>query len=249
MGKNKWTTTPKHLLRKMCVVDVIKDLKPGRFLEMGAGTGDFTKIFLESGYKGICYDISEITRNTLSQNLSSFRESAEVVSELATIPNKEFDYLIAFEVLEHVVNDEDVLRTWLRYLKPGGTFIMSVPAHMSSFGASDERVGHIRRYEKAGLNELLERLGFNHIDIYCWGFPLANITGKVGNSLQRNITDSKMTQVERSVWSGQERTQFERIVSIFLNKYTLIPFFMLQRLFYGKDLGEGYVVIAKIHSP
>lgn len=83
-----------------------------------------------------------------------------------------FDYLAAFEVLEHIEPDLAVLTEWTACLRPGGRAVFSVPAHQRKFGRSDER--HVRRYETKELHGLLERAGFSEIRIINYGLPSQN---------------------------------------------------------------------------
>jgi SAM-dependent methyltransferase len=240
----KWSVTPKHLLRWGCVNDVTNHWVPGRFVEMGAGTGAFTREFLSQGYEGVCYDLGVENRQILRANLSEF-SSVDIVDSLDSLLEGSFDYLLAFEVLEHIEQDLNVLRMWTSFVKPGGRVVASVPAHMKKFGPSDERVGHVRRYEKPELVSLFENAGFCSIEVFSWGYPLGNLTRLVSSAVQPNPGHDDMSKLERSVWSGRERTLLERMASWIANSVTLYPFLLAQRAFYGVDLGDGYVVIAR----
>jgi len=48
---------PKLILRESAVLDMTRDVLPGSFVEMGAGTGHMAKIFLDRGFHGACHDI------------------------------------------------------------------------------------------------------------------------------------------------------------------------------------------------
>ena len=66
-----------------------------------------------------------------------------------------FDLVCAFEVLEHIENDRAALLTWRNRVREGGWLLLSVPAHQCRFGPHDRLVGHFRRYDREGMNELL----------------------------------------------------------------------------------------------
>ena len=70
-----------------------------------------------------------------------------------------FDLVTAFDVIEHVENDERVFTELTRVMKPGGWLIFSVPLHPGRWTAFDEYVGHARRYAPVVLRELLGRHG------------------------------------------------------------------------------------------
>ena len=59
---------------------------------------------------------------------------------LPTVPDRTYDVIVAFEVLEHMEDDGDALRTWYQWVKPGGFVLLSVPAHAGRFGSCDNAV-------------------------------------------------------------------------------------------------------------
>ncbi len=70
------------------------------------------------------------------------------------------DIVTMLDVLEHLSDDNLALREVQRILKPGGALILSVPAYQHMWSAHDEALHHFRRYEKAGLNQVLKNAGF-----------------------------------------------------------------------------------------
>jgi SAM-dependent methyltransferase len=62
-----------------------------------------------------------------------------------------FDAVLAFEILEHVEQDQDVLDEIARVLRPGGMVAVSVPLHAALWSELDEACAHVRRYEPSDL--------------------------------------------------------------------------------------------------
>ncbi len=60
----------------------------------------------------------------------------------------QFDLVVAFDVLEHVVGDRDSIITLGSMLRPGGFFVATVPAYQWLFSAHDVAHHHHRRYSK-----------------------------------------------------------------------------------------------------
>jgi hypothetical protein len=58
-----------------------------------------------------------------------------------TFADGRFDYLLTFEVLEHVPDYRTALRECARVLKPGGTMLVSVPFHLGERTTVRARVG------------------------------------------------------------------------------------------------------------
>lgn len=71
-----------------------------------------------------------------------------------------FDFVCAFDILEHVVDDEGALGELTRVAEPGARLLISVPLHPEAWTAFDDFVGHYRRYEPEAIRDLLARHGF-----------------------------------------------------------------------------------------
>lgn len=69
-----------------------------------------------------------------------------------------FDYVLLFDVLEHLKDDERVLKNIYITMKScgAGALFLRVPASQFLYGASDEAIGHCRRYSAKSLKKLLE---------------------------------------------------------------------------------------------
>lgn len=240
------TKQPKLVLRESCIDDLSRDWPPGRFVEMGAGTGAMTKRFLDRGFSGACHDIGEDSRAMMRANLGRYAGRIEVVDDLGALPPRSFDYLFAFEVLEHIERDAEALAQWTGALKTGGRLLVSVPAHSRKYGRSDELVGHVRRYEKRELRSLLESAGFDGIRIVNYGFPVTELTRRFSNFLVRGDRSyDALNPEQRSVLSAQAKPRaINRWLRIFNAGALIQPFRIVQRWFYGADLGDGYVATA-----
>src|SRR5689334_21446745 len=96
---------PKLVLREACVLDASRDWRRGAFLEMGAGTGLMTQLFLDRGFDGACYDLGEDSRRRARVRLETYGSRMVVVDDVSELQPASFDYLFAFEVLEHIQDD------------------------------------------------------------------------------------------------------------------------------------------------
>lgn len=75
-------------------------------------------------------------------------------------PDRSFAGVFAFEVLEHVDDDDGLVGEIARVLRDDGLFVLSVPLGMAWWTRMDELSAHVRRYERAELFALLGRHGF-----------------------------------------------------------------------------------------
>jgi SAM-dependent methyltransferase len=113
--------------------------------------------------------------------------------DLKGIDDHAYDLIGSFDVIEHVPDDAASLASIARRLKPGGRFVMTVPAHQWMWSAHDVVNHHQRRYSKRALKRLveesplrLEKIGYLNSLL----FPLA-----VANRLKAKITRSESGDV------------------------------------------------------
>jgi SAM-dependent methyltransferase len=75
----------------------------------------------------------------------------------------EFDVVAAFDVIEHIDEDELVLRNLYRATKHGGYCILSAPQHMWLWSPVDDEACHKRRYSARELEAKAVSAGFRII--------------------------------------------------------------------------------------
>src|SRR6056297_1260018 len=140
-----WVPSPTYILRRAAVLDWLRDYPPGKVLEIGCGPGALLRDLADRGFSGTGVEVSEKARAIARQFLADNPEM-RVVANLPEQNSGAYDYVLAFEVLEHIENDVAALNDWLAYLKPGGIAFLSVPAHRSRWNVTDLSAGHFRRY-------------------------------------------------------------------------------------------------------
>ncbi len=70
------------------------------------------------------------------------------------------DTVVCINVLEFIEDDLAALRRMFRLLEPGGRLVLLVPQHERLFGSYDRALGHLRRYHRESLRQLLTQAGF-----------------------------------------------------------------------------------------
>jgi SAM-dependent methyltransferase len=157
-------------------------------------------------------------------------------------PGSSFDLVCAFEVLEHIDDDEGALRAWRELIRPGGWLLLSVPAWRKRLRAHDEAAGHIRRYKRDDLEQLAAKVGLTVERVVGYGFPLGNLLEGVWN-LAASSSSSRGTFAERTAQSGR-RFQPPAFTGP-ANQALTLPFALLQRASARTDLGVGLILLAR----
>jgi SAM-dependent methyltransferase len=131
------------------------------FLDLGCGTGGvLTAIDRERRDLALC--AGDALLAGLERAKRRVPRASFVQLDVRRLPyDREFDVIGIFDVLEHLDDDEAVLREVRRATKPGGGVIITVPQHPSLWSAVDEFSRHRRRYTRAGLLETVRRAGFD----------------------------------------------------------------------------------------
>lgn len=165
-------------------------------VDFGAGAGTFSRPVAQAGRRVVCVE----TDATLRQQL--LNAGLQVVQDLEGLGDASVDCIYSLNVLEHIADDEAVLRTWGRKLKPGGQVFVYVPAFQLLYTSMDRKVGHLRRYTRGELQGKLERAGLRvtrcrHADSI--GFA-ATLLYKLTDQGQGDINPRMLKLYDRAVF-------------------------------------------------
>ncbi len=129
-------------------------------LEVGCGTG-FVLAGLRQAIPGLRAAGGELFAEGLDIARGRLAGVPLYQLDVRRLPfDSEFDVLGAFDVLEHVAEDDLALHELFRAAKPGGILLLTVPQHAWLWSAADEYAHHERRYSKAPLLSQLRAAGF-----------------------------------------------------------------------------------------
>lgn len=132
-----------------------------RYMEIGCGTG-FVLSGVAQAYAQARVTGSEIFSTGLPYALERVPNAELLQMDARHIPYEdEFDVIGAFDVLEHIEEDEMVLSEMTRALHPNGGIILTVPQHPQLWSRQDEYACHVRRYKMGELREKVRRAGFH----------------------------------------------------------------------------------------
>jgi SAM-dependent methyltransferase len=84
-------------------------------------------------------------------------------------PDRSFTTVGAFDIIEHVLDDDSAFGELARVLTPQGSLVFSVPLHSDAWTGFDEMVGHCRRYDPPALVRALARHGLTIVESAVYG--------------------------------------------------------------------------------
>lgn len=150
-------------------------IKKMLILEIGCGAGSQLETLSKNGNKVVGSDINiKALGEAKKRGFEVFYQDIEKDIE----SNLQYDVVCAFDVLEHIKNDEAVLKNIYKLLKKDGFFIFTVPAFQSLFSSHDIYMNHRRRYSRKELKHKLLNNNFKPLDLYYWNsilFPLISL--------------------------------------------------------------------------
>ncbi len=155
----------------------------GTLLELGCGEGYGYQLLRDQveHYVGIDKNGTN-TRNWDPQRSDFFRIR---IPTLKNIPSNIFDYVVAFQVIEHIRDDKRFLTEIFRVLKKGGNLILTTPNRLRSFTRNP---WHIREYTADELGRLTRSV-----------FPQVLVKGINSSPQLENYLARHKAQVEKAM--------------------------------------------------
>ncbi len=202
-----WYRERRHLLRRQ-----LRGMRPGKALDVGAAGGGNTRVLRDLGWHATALEYGRDGAQVAQE-----RGLATVRGDATALPmaSGSLDLVVAFDVLEHLVDDLTAAREVWRVLRPGGHFLVAVPADPRLWSAHDVAVDHVRRYTRSTLTALLARAGFDQGPMSSWnvllrpvvamrrhvssgsGSDLDELSGFVNGGLRAIITAERYLPVGR----------------------------------------------------
>ena len=174
----------------------------GTVLEIGSGEGYGIMELapLADNYIAVDKYNTEISDELMKTNNITFIQTE--VPPLKEIEDNSIDFVVTFQVIEHIKDDEMFLKEIYRVLKPGGKVILTTPNSMMSLTRNP---WHIREYNPEQMGEMLK----NSFDNY-------DLKGVLGN-------DKVMDYYNKNKESVRKITRFD-----ILNFQYWLPRWLLQ---------------------
>ncbi|MEO8183080.1 MAG: class I SAM-dependent methyltransferase [Deltaproteobacteria bacterium] len=248
-----WVPSPTFVLRRAAVLKRLSSWAPGRVLEVGCGSGALLYELALRGFVGVGVEASPAAR-ILAEKLLAEQKGVRI-SEALPEDSATFDYLLSFEVLEHIEFDLAALSAWVERLRPGGQCLISVPAHSAKWNLTDTLAGHFRRYDRIDARRLVEQAGLSIRSIETYGFPATWLIERVrlvtrwAQLLHRGIDPTTIARGDavRTQQSGIARDMETKLFPIYgsrLGQRCWRWAARAQEQFAGTDWGISYLIAA-----
>ena len=188
-------TVPLDSYRIQSGLSLLPSTKKGRVLDIGCADGSLVKTLNEKGWNSFGIDLN-------FDNIKLALEKS-VISTLGDLSfdlpfrDHSFDVIVAFEVIEHLVDTRRFIKECYRILNPNGYLILTTP-NLASFSNRirllsgkypawmdyelESGSGHVRYYTSAILRSQSESLGFKFEKMTGSMLPVPGLSrfGKIG---------------------------------------------------------------------
>lgn len=200
----------------------------GNLLEVGCGVGRGLDILRESSEQYTAIDKNTKLIEQLSQQYPALKFIEQNIPPFRDVSDNSYDYVVSFQVIEHIAKDDLFLKEIHRVLKPGGKAIITTPNRTRSLTRNP---WHVREYKAQELAKLMGKY-----------FPKLALKGVQGN-------EKVEAYYQKNKLAVQKITRWD----IFNLQYLLprqilqIPYDMLNRLNRKKLQKNNDSLVNEIH--
>lgn len=148
--------------RNKIITELIEKYSPrDSFFDIGGGNGYMTKtiqdiipdtVLLEPGNEGVLNAKKRGVKNIICSTLHDADLHKESICSVGL-----------FDVIEHIKDDCNFLKSLFYYMKKKSFIFITVPAHNFLWSRHDDYSGHCRRYKESDLNNLVSESGFTPV--------------------------------------------------------------------------------------
>ena len=155
--------------RRQLLARAVAALTPGTALDIGAAGGGNTRVLSGLGWRAAALEFGADGAQVCAE-----RGIPVLRADAIRLPVRDgcLDLVVAFDVLEHLDDDKSAAHGSFEALRPGGVFLVAVPADPRLWSSHDEAVGHVRRYTRETLTTLLADAGFELGPMRSWNVLL-----------------------------------------------------------------------------
>lgn len=132
-------------------------------LEVGAGHGTFTQTLSSLG-EVTAVEPDEYAAAILTDRFAANPTVTTVAGTISEVDAGPYGAAVMINVLEHIADDQAVLREIADRLDPGASLVIWVPAFQLLYSRFDAKLGHERRYRIRQLEADVRTAGYDVVE-------------------------------------------------------------------------------------
>lgn len=197
-------------------------------MEIGCGTGFVLKGL--SKFENYKLTGAEIHLEGLKFAKKRLSDVEFIQLDATNLPfENDFDAIGIFDVIEHIDEDELVLKNIFKALRSNGKIFITVPQHQFMWSRADDIAFHKRRYSKKELTDKVRKQGFKieYVGSFVTSlFPVMFLSRMLQRSkINEDNTDiNKYHEFRISPVVNKIFEKFMKIDEIFINSGSSLPF-------------------------
>jgi len=193
----------------------------GSLIDIGCATGEFLDFFQKKGW-----DVTGVEPNEDARNFARNTYSLNVIDEknIAELPEKKYDVVTMWHVLEHVHDLNERLNQIDRILKNDGIAVIAVPnpnsndaSFYKSFWAGYDLPRHLYHFSQKSITALFEKKGFRLQEKIPLGFDsfyISMISEKYKTG-KKNLIKAFYHGLKSNIRAKQNNDEFSSLIYIF----------------------------------
>src|SRR6266704_4366618 len=134
-------------------------------IEIGSGLGDYARQWIPLVSNFTATDADPAMLLELKKEMAAHPQVAVRQITLPATERAEHSCLIAYNVLEHIDDHVEALRSMARLVRRGGHVVLVCPAFPFAMSPVDIATGHVRRYTKRSMRAALASAGLEEVTV------------------------------------------------------------------------------------
>jgi ubiquinone/menaquinone biosynthesis C-methylase UbiE len=134
-------------------------------IEIGSGLGDYARQWIPLVSNFTATDADPAMLLELKKEMAAYPQVAVRQITLPCTERAEHSCLIAYNVLEHIDDHVEALRSMARLVRGGGHIVLVCPAFPFAMSPVDIATGHVRRYTKRSIRAALTSAGVEVVTV------------------------------------------------------------------------------------
>jgi ubiquinone/menaquinone biosynthesis C-methylase UbiE len=195
-------------------------------IEIGSGLGDYAREWIPLVSSFTATDADPALLLELKKAMAVYPQVAVRQVTLPATERAEHSCLIAYNVLEHIDDHVEALRSMARLVRRGGHIVLVCPAFPFAMSPVDIATGHVRRYTKRSMRAALAAAGLEIVEV------------RYANSVGLLCYYAFTSLLKRTPAEGGTMTFYDRLV------VPVVRF--IERIIVRPPFGQSVLAVARV---